>query len=181
MELVIKGKNFPVTEAVRDYLQRRLSKLSRHLNDIGEAKVELAMESTRSQQDRHVVQVTLAHKGTILRAEERSPDVFTAIDRVAEALDRQVLRYKSKLYERGGRDTLRQGAEVASPAAEPERLVVKTKRFPVHPMSVAQAAEQMELLGHDFFLFYDAEDKEYRLLYRRDDGDYGLIQPELAP
>lgn len=181
MELVIKGKNFPVSEAVRDYLERRLSKLSRHLNGIGEVKAELSLEHTRSQQDRHVVQVTLMHKGTILRAEERSPDVFTAIDRVAEALDRQVERYKGKLYERGGRDTLRQGVEAASAKAEPERQVVKTKRFPVRPMSVTEAAEQMELLGHDFFLFYDAEDKEYRLLYRRDDGDYGLIVPELVP
>lgn len=185
MELKVIGKNVEILEAVERYIRKKIDKLARYLPGITEAKVEVYEEKTRSPEQRFVVQVTLERKGILLRSEERAKDIYTAIDFVSDTLARQIERYKGKLYEKGrGVSLARQGANPEeTPEAEeikPIRKVVKIKRFPVKPMSVDEATEQMELLGHDFFIFVNADTGDINLLYRRKDGNYGLIEPELA-
>ncbi len=181
MELQITGQNIEVSSKVRQYVEKKVGKLSRHLPNIMMGKVEIVEERTKSPENRFVVQTTLDASGTLLRGEERGGDLFTAIDRVADVMDRQVERYKGKLYFKG-RDTVREapaeGTPITPPAA-PAGKVVKTKRFNIKPMSVDAAIQQMELLGHDFFLFYNDDTKALNLVYRRLDGDYGLIEPVL--
>ncbi len=177
MEFVIKGKNMDVTEVITGYIEQRLGKLEHHLPGIATVAVELTEEKTRSLHNRYVVQVTVDRKGTLLRGEERAGDVYTAIDSVTAVITRQIDRYKGKLHGRKRQTSpLREGLEVEG---EPSK-VVRTKRFPVKPMSVHEAIDQMELLGHDFFLFYNPDAAQFNVLYRRKDGDYGLIEPELG-
>ena len=190
MESEIRGKNLTISESSRRYIARKLDRLSRHLDNIGEARVELTMENTRSQQDRVVAQVTLNCNGTILRGEERAPTINAAIDAVAEVLERRVGRLKSKLYgseqaKRSGKATpIRESESLATSQEEEDLLetetqgVVRVKRFPMKPMPVEEAIDQMELLGHDFFLFYNTAINEYSVLYRRINGGYGLLEPE---
>ena len=176
MELLIKGKNVEITEAIEEYIQQRLGKLEHHLANITSVRVELSEEKTRSQESRYVAQVTIDRRDALLRGEERAGDLFAAIDGVANVITRQIQRYKGKLYGRKRPSSLR--AEIAIEEEEP-RKVVKIKHFPVKPMSVDEAIDQMELLGHDFFLFFNPDAAQFNLLYRRKDGNYGLIQPEL--
>ena len=179
MELIIKGKNVDVTDRLRDYVEKKIGKLDRYLPTISEAWVELTTEETKAAGDRYVCQVTVRSNGTILRAEERSDDIFTAIDTVLDKMHRQIARYKGKRQNRW-----RGGAVEAEPlpieeVEEEGSRVVRVKRFPMAPMSIDEAVEQMELLGHDFFVFFHADEGRINVLYRRKTGDYGLLQPEL--
>ncbi len=181
MELQITGKNVELSPALSRYIERKLGKLNRHLPSIIESKVELSEEKTRSPQQRFVAQVTVDSSGALLRGEERGEDLFVAIDKVAAVMERQVERYKGKLYDKGRGSSLARGkfSEEIAPTS-PLRKVVKTKRFVVKPMSVDEAIDQMELLSHDFFLFLNVDNDELNLLYRRKDGNYGVIEPRLS-
>jgi putative sigma-54 modulation protein len=176
LELNITAKNIELTPTVRQLIESKLGKLGRHLPDIRDYKVEIAPEKTRNAKEHFIVQLTIDSRGTLLRGVERGEDLPVAIHKVAEVINRQIERYKGKLYEKG-RGSLARGKfeEEAPPAGK----VVKVKRFAVKPMSAAEAIDQMELLGHDFFLFFNSESEELNLLYRRHDGNYGLIEPEL--
>jgi putative sigma-54 modulation protein len=178
MELQITGKNIELTPALRQLIERKLGKLSRHLPNIVEQKVEIYEEKTKSPEQHFVVEVTLDSNGTLLRGVERGEDLLRAINKVAAVMDRQIERYKGKLYDKGRGSSLARG-ELNEGAAQPPKKVVKVKRFVVKTVSVAEAIEQMEFLGHDFFLFFNAASEELNLLYRRRDGNYGLIEPEL--
>lgn len=184
MELTIKGKNVEVTDRLRDYVEKKIGKLDRYLPTISEAWVELSVEGTKAAQDRQVCQVTIRSNGTILRAEERSEDMFNAIDTVLDKMYRQIARYKGKRKNRWR--AVGVTVEPLPPGFEEQELeegvpsIVRSKRFSMTPMHPEEAIEQMELLGHDFFVFYNAEEGQINVLYRRDDGDYGLLQPELA-
>ena len=181
MELQIAGKNMELTPAMRRYIERKLGKLNRHLPNIIESKVEVSEEKTKSPQQHFVVQVTVAGSGTRLHGEERGKDLFTAVDKVATVMTRQLEHYKGKRYEKGrGSSFARSEFSPEIGTAQPAPKVVKVKRFAVKPMSVAEAIDQMKLLGHDFFLFFNADTEELNLLYRRKDGNYGLIEPELG-
>jgi putative sigma-54 modulation protein len=185
MELTIKGKNVEVTDRLRDYVDKKIGKLDRYLPTITEAWVELSVEGTKAAQDRQVCQVTVRSNGAILRAEERSDDMFYSIDTVLDKMYRQIARYKGKRKNRW------RGAGVAAeplpPGFEEEEeeyeeegpSIVRSKRFPMTPMHPEESVEQMELLGHDFFVFFNAEEGQVNVIYRRKDGDYGLLQPEL--
>jgi putative sigma-54 modulation protein len=180
MELIIRGRNIEISDYLHQYVEKKIGKLDRYLPDITEARVELATVGTRSAGEIQIAQVTVRVDGTILRGEERSPDMFAAIDAVLDKLYRQIARFKGKRQDRWhGR-----GERVPLPSEkleeEPEREIVRRKQFRVYPMSEEEAIEQMELLGHDFFVFYNANSGEVNVLYRRRDGDYGLIEPELA-
>ncbi|MFB0558990.1 MAG: ribosome hibernation-promoting factor, HPF/YfiA family [Dehalococcoidales bacterium] len=181
MELQITGKNMDLSLPVRRYVERKLGKLARHLPNIAGFKVEIFEEKTKSPQHRFVVQAAVDSSGTLLRGEERGEDLFAAIDKVAATMNRQVEHHKGKLYDKGRGSSLARG-EISeeTEAAPPLHKVVKVKRFAVKPMSAAEAIDQMELLGHDFFLFFNADTEELNLLYRRKDGNYGLIEPELG-
>jgi putative sigma-54 modulation protein len=185
MQIIIKGKNMEITDWLREYVQKKIGRLDRYLPSISEARVELAVHKTKSANHRQVAQITLRSNGTILRAEERSDDMFASIDAVADKLHRQVARFKDKRARRG---RAVHGEPVPVPdeelsigdEEEDEAEVVRVKRFLVRPMSEEEAIEQMELLGHDFFLFYNADTESMNVVYRRRDGNYGLLQPELA-
>jgi len=183
MQLNIKGKNFEVTDRLRNYVNQKVGKLDRYLPGIIEAWVELSVEDTKAAQDRQVCQITLRTDRVILRAEERSDDMFTAIDTVLEKIDRQIDRYKGKRKDRrrGAGAPVEPGVvEAEAEEAEEEAAsIVRVKRFPITPMHPEEAIEQMELLGHDFFVFYNAEVGQINVLYRRKDGNYGLLQPEV--
>jgi len=179
MEIKIIGKNISLTPQVDNHIKRRFNKLVRHLSDIRQIKAEITEENTRSRQHRYIAQITINSGGTILRAEERASDILSAIDRVAEIMDRQIRRFKGKRQGRkrvNSKDSEKNRAPADNPQPLPE--VVKVKQFAIKPMPVDEAIEQMELLGHDFFLFLDTRNEEPRLLYRRHNGDYGLIEPE---
>jgi putative sigma-54 modulation protein len=182
MELTIKGKNVEVTDRLDEYVNKKLGRLDRYLPTITEVWVELTSEGARAAQDRQICQVTVRADGIILRAEERSEDMFNSIDVVLAKMYRQIARFKGKRANRW-----RGAGYVPEPLPmeyedEPEEdsRIVRTKRFVMTPMDPEEAVEQMELLGHDFFVFYHAEEGELNVLYRRKDGDYGLLQPELA-
>jgi putative sigma-54 modulation protein len=157
--------------------------------DLNQVDVDLSTENTRSANEREVAQITIRdNRGTILRAEERSNDIFTAVDAVIDKLYRQISRYRGKRQNkwRNSPDT----ASILEPLPIEEELealeeeegaerIVRYKRFTMRPMAAEEAIEQMELLGHDFFVFYNMDDDAVNVLYRRHDGDYGLLQPEL--
>lgn len=193
MELNIQAKNLQLNETTRDNIARKVNRLARHLPGITWATVELAMENTRAQDQRVVAQVTLDIHGTVLRGEERGANAMAAVNSVVGVMDRRVERYKGKVYKSGqvkktARNTsirtldvppaTSEGDFVDTQVVSSEGRVVKVKRFPIKPMTVEDAAFQLDLLGHDFFLFLNGETNQHNVLYRRHDGDYGLIQPE---
>jgi putative sigma-54 modulation protein len=141
---------------------------------------------TKAAEKRYVAQVTINTHGALLRGEERASNITAAIDSVVDVLNRQIERFKGRLYRSKRRTppTKQLAAELTEPEEEAlvveGRGIVKVKRFPVKPMSPEEAVEQMELLSHDFFIFFNADNDHFSVLYRRVDGDYGLIEPELA-
>jgi putative sigma-54 modulation protein len=179
MELQIAGTNTELTPKAHNYIERKLSKLNKHLPDIIDFKVEVSTEKTKSPQQRYLIRATV-NSGVgraAFHAEERAEDLFKAVDKIAAVLTRQLEKHKGKLYQRSRRNPFARG-KFQQPETITRRKVVKTKHFVIEPMVLEEAIAQMENLGHDFFLFFDANASEVRLLYRRNDGDYGLIEPE---
>jgi len=181
MELQVFARNdVSVSPDMEKYAITRIGKMSRYLANIDGGKVEISRAGTRQPDQRYVVQATLNSNGMVIRAQEKADDVRTAIDRVADALANRISRYKGKHFEKG-KDTVRtmEPAQAGEAEAVPQGRVVKTKQFTLKPMPVDEATEQMELLGHDFFLFVNSDNGRANLLYRRKDGDYGLIEPTI--
>lgn len=177
MQLIVSGKNLEVSEWLKDYCEKKVGKLDHYLPALTEARVELVLEKTKNAKQSQVVQVTLRTNGTILRGEERSSDFAAAIDVVVDKLHKQIERYKTK-HNRSRAQAEREprAVENETPAEEPQ--VVRKKRFKIKPMTEEEAIEQMELLGHTFFLFADPKEGRLQIVYRRNDGNYGLIEPE---
>ncbi len=169
-----------ISDRTREYVEKKAGKLDRYLADIDEASLELARESVRSSQDSHIAQLTVRVRGTILRAEERAPDVFTAFDSVLDKMYRQIMRYKTRRRARGRAHKEELTPPIEDYEEDTRKNIVRTKRFLVVPMDEEEAVDQMELLGHDFFLFLNVNTGELNVLYRRRDGNYGLIEPELG-
>jgi len=180
MKLQISAKNnVEVSETIRAYVEKKVGKLGRYLPTLDEGKVEISREGTKLPEQRFTVQVTLDSRGVLIRAQEKSKDMRTAINKVVDVLSKRIERYKGKLYDKSrGVSFTRQGAAIEEEEIEAPKRVVKSKHFLVKPMPIDEAISQMELLGHDFFLFMDADTERLNLLYRRDDGNYGLIEPE---
>ncbi len=175
MQLIISGKNVEVSDWLREYVEKKIGKLDRYLPTLTEARVELTLENTRNANQSQVVQVTLRTNGTIMRGEERAADFTVAVDTVADKLYKQIERYKGKRYH--SRAAGEKTPTETTPTAEMPRIV-RVKRFRITPMSEEEAIEQMELLGHNFFVFANREHGTINVLYRRNDGNYGLIEPE---
>ncbi|MFL5806178.1 MAG: ribosome hibernation-promoting factor, HPF/YfiA family [Roseiflexaceae bacterium] len=190
MELIVKSRSGKVSERQRAYIEEKLSKLGRYLDQISKLTVEVAEEQRRNEGVVHRAQVTLVGEhGILLRAEQRAGDLYAAVDEVHDTLQRQIRRYKDKHWRRG--KLRRQGGEIveitqesaegaAVEVGEQRLRIVRTKEFQVKPMFSDEAVEQMELLGHNFFVFRDAETDRINVLYRREDGNYGLIVPDGA-
>lgn len=186
VEVDIFSRNMDVTDHIKDYVGKRVSKLDRYLPGIDEARVDLAyVKSARSASDRQVAQITIRGRGFILRSEERGDDIFTAFDTALDKMQRRIERFKGKRNH--GRGDGRSAADLVAPPIvdeEPEEemhVIVRRKRFPLVPMDENEALEQMSLLGHEsFFVFYNANSSQVNILYRRRDGTYGLIEPEVA-
>ncbi|MBC7237120.1 MAG: ribosome-associated translation inhibitor RaiA [Chloroflexi bacterium] len=181
---MITTRNLDLGDSLRTYIEKKVSKLDRYLPDIHEARVELTNQNTRSPEHSQVAQLTLfSNKGAVLRAEERSADMRSSIDAVLEKMSRQIRRYKGKHWRSQNRHQLEELAEAeleVEPEPEEGQSIVRIKRFETRPMDVEEAIEQMELLGHDFFIFYNMATSGFNVVYRRRDGGYGLLIPELA-
>jgi len=190
MNMIIQTHNVELTDWLRQYVEKKIGRLEKYMPDIDEVRVELREEATRSASDRAVAQVTVRSRRTILRAEERTNDMFASIDAVSDKLERRIRRYKGKRARNHKRAIAEANSmeESMSPVAEllleeeesPDGGIVKTKRFEVYPMDAIEAVEQMEMLGHDFFVFLNADEGQINVLYRRRTGDYGLLQPVIA-
>lgn len=187
MEMHVTGKNLELTPEAREYITRKLNKINRFLPNILSFDVVASEEKTRSPNQRFVIQVTLDNKGTLIRSEERGQDVHSAVDKVFEVMSRQIEHYKGKLPYSKKRSppsirtsTTEVVQAVSAETEDTEPRVVKNKRFEVKPMSLEEAIDQMQLLGHDFFLFYNPDTNKINLLYKRKDGDLGLIEPSIT-
>jgi putative sigma-54 modulation protein len=185
MQLSITGKNIEINDVIRKHVEKKIGRLDRYLPNIIDGRVELTVaEGARAAGDRQIAQVTLRTKNAILRAEEASSDIFASIDAVFEKMQRQMDRYKGKRWAKRG-EGAEAGANEDAETAEEEAFeesptVARIKRFRMVPMDEIEAIEQMELLGHDFFVFFNVNENQINVLYRRRNGEYGLIQPELA-
>lgn len=184
LEVQVYGRNIEITDRILDYAKKKVSKLDRFLNDIDEARVDLAyIKSARSAADRQVAQITIRGKGYILRAEERSDDVFTSLDSALDKLQRQVERFKGKRQKGRGDGTPASQVipvDTEEEGEEDQSLIVRRKKFVLTPMDELEALEQMKLLSHeDFFVFYNSVTNSVNVLYLRRDGLYGLIETEI--
>lgn len=188
MQLQVKGKNMPVTDALFEHAERKLERLTKILPPWDEAPVvelELSIERNPKIDRPQTAEVTVRAKGTVLRVKESAEDMYIAIDRAARKLERQAVRYRERRRRhRGPQDREPQLVELPAipelqheAEAEPARLV-KTKRHVLKPMTTDEAALHMDMLHHDFYVFRDADSGEVHVVYRRRDGDFGLIVPE---
>jgi ribosome hibernation promoting factor len=178
VRLQVKGRNLEVSDSIRSYAQEKLGKLERQLHDPTRVELELAVERNPSIADNQIAEATIWTKGPVLRAKESSHDMKASIDQLVDKLERQVSRYKDKRQRKSSR---REGIPAeAEPGilVESETPIVKTKQFPVKPMTPEEAVLQLELVGHDFFVFRNADSGEVNVVYRRRDGAYGLIEPQ---
>lgn len=188
MELSVNGRNMEVTTRLHNYVEKKTVKLDRYMPDLAEVHVDLSETNARSAVERQVAQITIRdNRGTILRAEERSSDMFASIDAVVDKLYRQISRYRGKRRSKwrganDGGEELLMGEPLPldeETIEQDEAVIVRTKRFTMRPMSAEEAIDQIELLGHDFFVFFNADAQAVNVLYRRRDNNYGLLQPDL--
>ena len=176
MKFIISGKNIAVTEGLKTAVEDKLGKLERYFTPETEISVTLSVEK-----DRQKIEVTIPVKGNIIRSEQESSDMYVSIDLVEEIIERQLRKYKTKLIakQQGGHDFRQEFIESDTSAAESDEIeIVRTKRFGIKPMFPEDACIQMELLGHNFYVFSNAETDEVNVVYKRKNGTYGLIEPE---
>jgi putative sigma-54 modulation protein len=173
------GRNVEVTDALRDYVANRLRKLERFSSQIVDAKVVLHVKAASNIDRRNRVEMQLNVPNGIIRAEEASADMYQAIDAAANVLERQLKKFRGKFVDR-----MQRQAEVGLPEAENEDdgeeftpEIVRTKRFEMRPMAPEDAAAQLEALGHDFYVFTNSQSSMVNVIYKRRDGNYGLIEP----
>ncbi|GAB6100075.1 ribosome-associated translation inhibitor RaiA [Halanaerocella petrolearia] len=179
MKLMLRGKNIDITDALRDYVEEKIGKIEKYFNIDDEAEVE-AQVSLTVEHEEHIVEVTIFVDGLILRAEKKTSDMYASIDGVIEKLERQVRKYKTKIQRklRKEKEEFKQNViESRQEEEDDEPKIVRTKRFAVKPMQIEEAVMQMDLLDHDFFVFSNAETEEVNVVYKRNNGDYGLIEP----
>ncbi len=182
MQYIITGKNIEVTKALQDKVVAKLSKLEKFFSPDSEARVTLSVEKLSQ-----IVEVTIPTKGRLLRAEVESQDMYAAIDEIVDVLQRQLHKYKNKLKDKARRDTLSKDEQqiqniifdsVEDPKEESNIKIEKVKRFDLKPMDAEEAVLEMELIGHNFFVFKNGETDEVNVVYKRKNGTYGLIEPE---
>ena len=175
MKFIVSGKNIEVTEALRERVIKKMGKLEKFFHPGTEIHVTMGV-----QKNRQIIEVTIPFNGVVIRAEESNDDMYTSIDKVIDIVEKQIRKNKTRLEKK-----LRDGAYIAGNFnldetidEEHEFKIVRSKRFAIKPMTDEEAILQMNLLGHQFFMFSNSETKEVNVVYRRKDGNYGLIEPE---
>jgi putative sigma-54 modulation protein len=183
MKINIRGENIEVTPALRDYVEKKLSKLERYFEAPLTSEVHVTLSVGKELQN---VEVTVPITGGLLRAEERATDMYASIDLVVDKLERQIRKHKTKVNRKirldGGLKNYFRDAESASGAGLDEEEsfeLVRTKRFTLKPMDVDEAILQMNMVGHNFFVFANSDTEQVNVVYRRNDGKYGLIEPAI--
>lgn len=185
LKVDIFTRNLDLTDQLKEYINKKVSKLDRFLPGIDETRVDLAYaKSARNAADRQVAQITIRGRGFILRTEERADDMFAAIDLSLDKMQRMIERFKGKRHRGRAEGTPATSLAVEAATAvetEPTPVIVRRKQFTLVPMDEAEAIEQMNLLGHeDFFIFFNVNSNSINVLYRRRDGAYGLIEPKIG-
>ena len=180
MKIITKGRHIDITDALRNYLEKKMSKLDKHFDNTLDATVALSVEKKRQ-----IVEVTLQASRAIIRAEVETGDMYASIDKVVDRLERKIQKYKDKYLKKSHpHSNLNKNVNINIESNIQEKIldegfkIVKTKKFPVKPMSVEEASMQMELLGHNFFVFANDRTNIINVIYKRKDGNLGLIEPE---
>lgn len=192
MKIIIEGKNIELTQALKDYVNEKLTRLHNHYDQIikgHEVRVKLSVLKNPRIANSNITEVTIFLDGKIVRSEQASEDMYASIDLVAHKLDRQIQKYKDRVYR-----SLQHHKERPLPTSEPANTIlpneeksnnkhthhgkiIKTKRFKLHPMAPEEALEQLDLISHDFYVFINSRTNAINTIYLRKDGDYGLIEP----
>ena len=175
MKVKVSGKNLEITDALRDNVIAKLEKFGKYFKEDTEAQATLSVEKNRQ-----IIEITIPINGSILRVEEATDDMYASVDKALDKLNKQILKHKTKLEKRyKGHDTIR--FEYIPDLEEHDKYnqpsIVKTKRFAFKPMDTEEAILQMELLGHSFFVYMNADTDDVNVVYKRKDGNYGLIEP----
>jgi putative sigma-54 modulation protein len=183
IQILVNTSEMEMTPHLKEYVDKKINKLSRFLENIDEARVELKYDrAVRSASDKHVAQMTISGKNLLLRAEERSDDIYTSIDAALDKLHRRVEKVKGKRLDsrvEAGLDIAAESEEAPEPAATGQ-LIIRRKKFRLEPMSEAEAIEQMQMLGHEeFFLFQNLQTAAVNVIYKRRDGTYGILEPDI--
>ena len=174
MNLVISGKNLDITEGLRSAIEEKIGKLERYFTDTTEVHVTLSTEKNRQK-----IEITIPMKGSIIRAEEVSSDMYVSIDLVEEVIERQLRKYKNKLTDKEQNAAhLSQSFIEADDFEDEDIQIIRSKKFAMKPMDPEEACVQMELIGHNFFVFRNSETDEVNVVYKRKGNTYGLIEPE---
>ncbi len=176
MQIIFFGKNTEVTTALKEYLEKKMKRIERITDQEIAGQANFTLE-----RGRYIVEVTLPLNGMLVRGEETNADPYASIDLVIDKLEKQVERFKKARLARkrtASAPELASEAPAESPGEEEEHRVVKVKRFPLKPMTVEEAVLQMNLLGHDFFVFHNGDTMQINVVYQRRDGDYGLLEPD---
>lgn len=179
MMVNVKGKNIDITPALREYVEKRVKRVTKYFGDIRDITANLKVEKNK-----HIVELTVNASSVLLRAEEATADMYSSIDLVTEKIEKQIEKHKTKLTKRF-RESANFKSELIVPSIKPEEVyteefnVVKNKKFPIKPMSVEEAIMQMNLLNHSFFVYIDSDIDALRIVYKRRDGNYGMIEPEV--
>ena len=174
MNLVISGKNLDITEGLRSAIEEKIGKLERYFTDTTEVHVTLSTEKNRQK-----IEITIPMKGRIIRAEEVSSDMYVSIDLVEEVIERQLRKYKNKLIDKEQNAAhLSQSFIEADDFEDEDIQIIRSKKFAMKPMDPEEACVQMELIGHNFFVFRNSETDEVNVVYKRKGNTYGLIEPE---
>lgn len=173
MNVNVKGRNIDVTPALKEYVEKKITKVTKQFKTVGDISAVLKVEKGN-----HIVEITVPASGILLRAQETTKDMYSSIDLVVEKIERQIHKYKTRLMKRKYSNFADVTAAPAPVEDDGEFEIIKSKKFVLHPMSVEEAILQMNLLNHDFFVFYDPDLGSTSVVYRRKDGKYGLISPE---
>ena len=174
MKFVIIGKNIDVTEGLRSHVEEKIGKLEKYFNPDTEVHVTLSVEK-----DRHKIEVTIPVKGSIIRSEQVSNDLYISIDLVEEIIERQLKKYKKKLADQEMSNAYFRKEYIEKDFMDEEEIkIIRSKKFDIKPMYAEDACVQMELLGHSFFVFMNADTDQVNVVYKRKDNSYGLIEPE---
>lgn len=176
MTVNVRGKNIVVTPALQDYAEKRVAIITKQFKVVGDIAVVLRVEKGQ-----HIAEITVPASGIVLRAQESTKDMYSSIDIVVEKISRQIHKYKTRLMKRKYANFSEAAINAPSEAEESgdEFNIVRNKKYILHPMSAQEAVMQMNLLNHDFFIFFDEESEKISVVYKRKDGGYGLIAPEM--